>query len=177
MDLLRLTVFSGQKLSPKYVLSYYKNKECNHCVFLFSWVLLFSSLFLFLLSFSFFTVILELLRLKKPAFWHLFTQITANFVRLVFKKFAKHTNIFTSKMAEKWMVSGTGNPAWSCIWPESVRLRSSNMVILIWPFKMARHHRDLQSCLWHMTDIRFRLWDSHTCIGNEQIKTLHNKIV
>ena len=76
------------------VRSYYKNKECNHCVFLFS-SFLFSSLFLFLLSFSFFTVILELLRLKKPAFWHLFTQITANFVRLVFKKFA--LNIHTYK--------------------------------------------------------------------------------
>ena len=47
----------------------------------------------FLLSFSFVTVILELLGLKKPAFWRLFTQMTANFVRLVFKKSVGH--IFT----------------------------------------------------------------------------------
>ena len=46
----------------------------------------FSSLFLLLLSFSFVTVILELLGLKKPAFARLFTQMTANFVRLVFNK-------------------------------------------------------------------------------------------
>ena len=51
-------------------------------------LLSFSSLFLFLLSFSFVTVILELLGPKKPAFWRLFTQMTANFVRLVFKKSA-----------------------------------------------------------------------------------------
>ena len=36
-------------------------------------------------SFSFVTVILELIGLKKPAFWRLFTQMTANVVRLVFK--------------------------------------------------------------------------------------------
>ena len=43
----------------------------------------------FFFSFSFRSllyVILELLRLKKPAFWRLFTQMTANFVTLVLKK-------------------------------------------------------------------------------------------
>ena len=54
-------------------------------------LLSFSSLFLFLLSFSFETMILKLLRLKKPAFWLLLTQMTANFPRLVFKKFVRHT--------------------------------------------------------------------------------------
>ena len=44
----------------------------------------FSSLFVFLLSFSFVTVILELFGLTKPYFWRLFTQMTANFVRLGF---------------------------------------------------------------------------------------------
>ena len=39
----------------------------------------------FPLSFSFVTVIWKLLGLKKPAFWSLFTQLTANFLRLVFK--------------------------------------------------------------------------------------------
>ena len=47
-----------------------------------------SSLFLFLLSFSFFSVILELIGPKKPAFWSLFTQMTVIFARLVFKKSA-----------------------------------------------------------------------------------------
>ena len=55
--------------------------------FLFSLLLLFfSSLSLFLLSVSFVTVILELLWLKKPAFWRLFTQMTANFVRSFSRK-------------------------------------------------------------------------------------------
>ena len=54
-------------------------------------LLSFSSLFLFLLSFSFVTMILKLLRLKKPAFWLLLTQMTANFPRLVFKKLVRHT--------------------------------------------------------------------------------------
>ena len=54
-------------------------------------LLSFSSLFLFLLSFSLVTMILKLLRLKKPAFWILLTQMTANFPRLVFKKFVRHT--------------------------------------------------------------------------------------
>ena len=52
-------------------------------------LLSFSSLFLFLFSFSFVTMILELLGLKKHAFWRFFTQMTANFVRLVFKKSAR----------------------------------------------------------------------------------------
>ena len=37
------------------------------------------------------TVIFELLGLKKPAFWRLFTQMTANFVRLVFKQSVTYT--------------------------------------------------------------------------------------
>ena len=56
----------------------------------FLFLLPFSSLFLFLLSFSFVTMILELLGLKKPAFWRFFTQMNANFVGLAFKKSARH---------------------------------------------------------------------------------------
>ena len=37
-----------------------------------------------------FPVILELLGLKKPSFWRLFTQMTANFLRLVFKKSVRY---------------------------------------------------------------------------------------
>ena len=55
-------------------------------LFFSSLLLSFSSLFHFLLYFSFVAVDLELPGLKKPAFRRLFTQITANFVRLVFKK-------------------------------------------------------------------------------------------
>ena len=75
---------------------------------LFSLLLLsFSPLFLFLISFSFVTVILEFLGLKKPAFWCLFTpEVTTNFVSLVFKnqlqcrfivwgKFYMNTNVAT----------------------------------------------------------------------------------
>ena len=59
-------------------------------------LLLFSffSLFLFLLSFSFVTVILELLGLERRAFWHLFTQMTANFVRLVFKISVRYQSLY-----------------------------------------------------------------------------------
>ena len=55
-----------------------KNQEWDH--FFFS-LLLFSSssLFLFLLSFSFVSVILELIAHKKPAFWRLFTQNDGKF--------------------------------------------------------------------------------------------------
>ena len=45
--------------------------------------------FFFSFPFPFVTMILELLGLKKPAFWCLFTQIISNFVRLVFKKSAR----------------------------------------------------------------------------------------
>ena len=93
----RYTVFLCLKLGIKYSLSinfgylqsnYYKNQECNHCFF--SLLLLsFSLFFLFLLSSFFVAVILELLMLKKRAFWCLFTQITANFVTLVFKKLVR----------------------------------------------------------------------------------------
>ena len=51
-------------------------------------LLSFFFLFLFLLSFYFVTVILEILGLKKPAFWHLFTQMTTHFVRVGFQKIA-----------------------------------------------------------------------------------------
>ena len=83
--------FFGQKLSPKVAIIETKSAA----VALFLLLLSFSSLFLFLLSFSFVTVILELLGLKKPAFWCLFAQMTANFVRLVFKKSARHTYVQT----------------------------------------------------------------------------------
>ena len=73
-------LFFGQKLSPRVP-----------PLFFFSLLLLsFSSLFLFLLSFSYVTVILEILGVKKPVFWSLFIQMTANFVRLVFKKSARY---------------------------------------------------------------------------------------
>ena len=93
----RYTVFLCLKLGIKYSLSinfgylqinYYKNQECNHCFF-FLLLLSFSLFFLFLLSSFFVAVILELLMLKKRAFWCLFTQITANFVTLVFKKLVR----------------------------------------------------------------------------------------
>ena len=93
----RYTVFLCLKSGIKYSLSinygylqsnYYKNQECNHC--LFSLLLLsFSLFFLFLLSSFFVAVILELLMLKKRAFWCLFTQVTANCVTLVFKKLVR----------------------------------------------------------------------------------------
>ena len=38
------------------------------------------------LGFSFVNMILEFIGLKKSAFWRLFTQMTANFVRFVLKK-------------------------------------------------------------------------------------------
>ena len=159
MDLLHPTVFFGQKLSPKVAIIETKSAA----VALFLLLLSFSSLFLFLLSFSFVTVILELLGLKKPAFWCLFAQMTANFVRLVFKKSARHTYvqtiIFTSEVAEKWMVSGTGNAAWSCTWPELVRLRrnSGYFDLALWNGQALS---DVQSRLWQMTDIRLKLWVS-----------------
>ena len=81
MDLLSPTVFFGQKLLFKVAIM--KTKSAT--IAFFSLLRLsFSSLFLFLLSFSFVTVILELFGLKKPSFSRLFTQMTANFVRLVF---------------------------------------------------------------------------------------------
>ena len=48
--------------------------------------------------FSFVSVILELLGLKKHAFWCFFTQTTANFVWLVFKKSARYTWSVTALM-------------------------------------------------------------------------------
>ena len=35
-------------------------------------------------------MILEFLELKKPTFWRLFSEMTANFVRLVFEKSARY---------------------------------------------------------------------------------------
>ena len=82
MNLLRPTVYFGQKLSKVAII-----KTKSTTIAFFSLLLpSFSSHFLFLsLSFSFVTVIWKLLGLKKPAFWRLFTQLTANFLRLVFK--------------------------------------------------------------------------------------------
>ena len=48
-----------------------------------------SSLFLFLLSFSFVSVILELIEPKKLAFWRLLTRLTTNFEKFVFKNSAR----------------------------------------------------------------------------------------
>ena len=45
----------------------------------------FLALGFFILSFSFASVIFELIGRKKPASWRLFTQVAANFVGLVFK--------------------------------------------------------------------------------------------
>ena len=59
-------------------------------------LLSFFSLFLFPLSSSFVNWFSELLGLKKPAFWHLCTQmtVTANFVRLVFKKMVRYISCY-----------------------------------------------------------------------------------
>ena len=62
-------------------------------------LLSFSSLFLlFLFPSIFVTVILELLGLKKRAFWCFFTQTTANFLWLVFKKSARYIWSVTALM-------------------------------------------------------------------------------
>ena len=78
-DLLRQTEFSAKKVAIIKL-------RVQLLLFFSSLLLSFSSLFHFLLSFSFVAVDLELPGLKKPAFRRLFTQIMANFVRLVFKK-------------------------------------------------------------------------------------------
>ena len=62
-----------------------KTKSTTIAFFLFSFLPSPRTFFFFSLSFSFVTVIWKLLGLKKPAFWSLFTQLTANFLRLVFK--------------------------------------------------------------------------------------------
>ena len=64
-------------------------------------VLSFSSLFLFLLSFPFVTVILEFFALKKPAFRRLFTQMTADFDKLGFKKSVRYIQLFRTRLWEK----------------------------------------------------------------------------
>ena len=70
MDLLRPTVYSGQKLQVSSKVAILKTKSVTITFFLLPLSLssLFLFLFLFLLSFSFVTMILELLGLKKPAF-------------------------------------------------------------------------------------------------------------
>ena len=73
---------------------------CNHSFF-FHLLLSFSSLFLFLLSFPFVTVILEFFALKKPAFRRLFTQMTADFDRLSFKKSFRYIQLFRTRLREK----------------------------------------------------------------------------
>ena len=143
-------------------------------------LLLFSSLFLFLLSFSFFTVILELLRLKKPAFWHLFTQITANFVRLVFKKFAKHTYVQTY-LHPRWLKSGWYRA--QATQPGHVfDLNQSGFTAVIWSFWFGPSKwPDIIEIYNHV----YGTWQTSDLgceflihvLGNEQIKTLHNKIV
>ena len=52
----------------------------------------FCSLFYFLLFFSFVAMILALVGLKERAFWGFLTEMTANFVRLVFKTSARYLN-------------------------------------------------------------------------------------
>ena len=68
MDLLRPTVYSGQKLQGSSKLAILKTKSVTIAFFLLPLSLSSLFLFLFLLSFSFVTMILELLGLKKPAF-------------------------------------------------------------------------------------------------------------
>ena len=89
-------------------------------------LLSFSSLFLFLLFFFFVTMILELLGLKKPAFWRFFTQMTANFVRLVFKKSARHILIIIWNKERRY------------IWIESTSLkpRLLNLAGSLWNFQV-----------------------------------------
>ena len=82
MNLFRPTVYFGQKLSKVAII---KTKSTTIAFFLFSFLPSPRTFFFFSLSFSFVTVIWKLLGLKKPAFWRLFTQLTANFLRLVFK--------------------------------------------------------------------------------------------
>ena len=79
MDLFRSTVFC------------FSAKVAIIQNFLFSLLLVSSSpLFLFLLSSSIATVILELIGPKKPSFLGLFKQMTAKFVRLFFTKSARY---------------------------------------------------------------------------------------
>ena len=84
--------------------SYYKTKSAtiSFSLSLLSFPLL---IFLLLLSFSFITVILELLRLKKPAFWRLFTIMTAYFVRLVFKKSVRYSCRSWQIWTHLWCIS------------------------------------------------------------------------
>ena len=72
MDLLRPTVFTAKNYLQSSILK--KNLECNHCFSLFSFV----------------TVILKVLGLKKPAFERLFSQMTAHFVSTVFKNSVRY---------------------------------------------------------------------------------------
>ena len=79
MELLRPTMFFSTKVAI------IKTKSAS--------IALFSSptFFLVALSFSFVSMILKLIELKTPAFLRLFTQMTANFDSLVFKKPARYT--------------------------------------------------------------------------------------
>ena len=87
VDLFRPTFFFRPK-PPKVAII--KTKSATIASFFSPPFYMLLAFFLFLLSF-FFRVVLELIRPKKPAFWRLFTQMTANFVRLVFENSAKHT--------------------------------------------------------------------------------------
>ena len=74
--------------------TFIKTKSATIAFFLL--LLSFFSLFLFPLSSSFVNWFSELLGLKKPAFWHLCTQmtVTENFVRLVFKKMVRYISCY-----------------------------------------------------------------------------------
>ena len=88
VDLFRPTFFFRPK-PPKVAII--KTKSATIASFFCPPFYMLLAVFLFLLSFFFVRVILELIRPKKLAFWRLFTQMTANFVRLVFENSAKHT--------------------------------------------------------------------------------------
>ena len=91
MGLLRPTIFFSAKNSEVTII---KTKSATIAFLLL--LLSFFSLFLFPLSSSFVNWFSELLGLKKPAFWHLYTQmtVTANFVRLVFKKMVRYISCY-----------------------------------------------------------------------------------
>ena len=67
-----------------------KAKSATIALFLFDLLLSSFSLFLFVLSSFFVSVILELIGPRKAVFWHLFTQTTLNFARLISKKSARY---------------------------------------------------------------------------------------
>ena len=117
MDLLRPTVFFRSKTISKVAII----KARSVTLAFFPLLLSFRSLFLFLLSFAFVAMILELLGLKKHAFWRLSTQMTKNFVRLVFKKSARYTFRFTKQCVFK-----------SLIWSSDQKLNGKQISTIIY---------------------------------------------